>query len=116
MGLQAPVLVAMEDAPGKPDPTGLFESVRCLEPGQKPPVIYVGDTVADMYTIAQARKQCPDRAWIAVGVLPPHVQQNEEQRHAYINLLLQAGAEIVLSNVQELTSDKVFELAQLRAA
>lgn len=115
LGLQSPVLVAMEDAPGKPDPAGLFESVHRLEDQSKSlsPVIYVGDTVADMYTIAQAQTLRPDRAWIAVGVLPPHVQQTPEQIHSYTHLLFRAGAAIVLNNVQELTPEKVFELTKL---
>ena len=28
LGLQSPLLIAMEDAPGKPDPTGLFATIR----------------------------------------------------------------------------------------
>ena len=115
LGLQSPVLIAMEDAPGKPDPAGLFESVKRLEnePKQMTPVIYVGDTVADMVTIERSRTLQPDRAWIAVGVLPPHVQQTSEQIHSYTNLLFRAGAAIVLNNVQELTPEKVFELTKL---
>ena len=77
------------------------------------PVIYVGDTVADMVTIERSRTLQPDRAWIAVGVLPPHVQQTSEQIHSYTNLLVRAGAAIVLNNVQELTPEKVFELTKL---
>ena len=92
--MQSPVLIAMEDAPGKPDPAGLFESVQRLEnqPELMTPVIYVGDTVADMYTIDRARIMQPDRDWIAIGVLPPHVQQTSEQITSYTDLLIQAGA------------------------
>ncbi len=117
LGLQSPVLIAMEDAPGKPDPTGLFESVQRLEnqPESMTPVIYVGDTVADMYTIDRSRTMQPDRDWIAIGVLPPHVQHTSEQSRSYKNLLMQAGAAIVFNNVQELTPEKVFELVQLQA-
>ena len=32
LGLVDPVLVAMDDAPGKPDPTGLFEAIAQIEP------------------------------------------------------------------------------------
>ncbi|PSB18046.1 TIGR01548 family HAD-type hydrolase [Phormidesmis priestleyi ULC007] len=114
LGLQSPVLIAMEDAPGKPNPAGLLDSVQRLEnePEQMTPVIYVGDTVADMVTIERSRTLQPDRIWIAVGVLPPHVQQNAEQTH-YVNTLFQAGADVVLNNVQELTPEKVFELTRL---
>ncbi len=117
LGLQSPVLIAMEDAPGKPDPTGLFESVQRLEnqPELMAPVIYVGDTVADMYTVDRARMMQPDRDWIAIGVLPPHVQQTSEQINSYTDLLIQSGAAIVLNNVQELTPEKVFELVQLQS-
>ncbi len=116
LGLQSPVLIAMEDAPGKPDPAGLFESVQRLEnqPDLRSPVLYVGDTVADMYTVDRARMMRPDRVWIAIGVLPPHVQQTSEQITSYTALLIQAGATIVLNNVQELTPEKVFELVQLQ--
>lgn len=109
IGLESPVLIAMEDAPGKPDPTGLFLTLERLE-DQGDPVLYVGDTVADMYTIVQARKIRPERSWIGVGVLPPHVQETEARSRAYGETLRQAGAAIVLNNVQELTPDVVGQL------
>jgi HAD superfamily phosphatase len=101
LGLVEPVLIAMEDAPGKPDPTGLFLTLEKLGCGECP-VIYVGDTVADMYTIAQAREKDETRKWIAVGVLPPHVQETEERKNRYRETLEQAGASIVLDNVEKL--------------
>jgi HAD superfamily phosphatase len=112
LGLRSPVLVAMEDAPGKPDPTGLFATVQQLEPDRDRslPVFYVGDTVADMYTVQRAREQDPDRVWIAIGVLPPHVQETESRSLAYANTLEQAGADAVFWNVQELTPEKIDKL------
>ena len=112
LGLKLPVLIAMEDAPGKPDPTGLFATLRLLEKEQQDntPVLYIGDTVADMYTVEKARKLDPNRTWIAVGVLPPHVQQTVEVRDAYAQTLLKAGAAIVLRNVEELSPEKIHEL------
>jgi HAD superfamily phosphatase len=112
LDLKSPVLIAMEDAPGKPDPTGLFATLQLLEKEQQnnTPVVYVGDTVADMYTVENARKLDPNRTWIAVGVLPPHVQQTVEVRDAYDQTLLKAGATIVLENVQELSPKKIQEL------
>ncbi|BAY62894.1 HAD family hydrolase [Calothrix brevissima NIES-22] len=112
LGLKAPVLIAMEDAPGKPDPTGLFATVEILENGSEnlAPVFYVGDTVADMYTVTKARDLQPQRIWIGVGVLPPHVQETAARRDAYAETLRQAGAAVVFSNVQELTSGKIAEL------
>jgi HAD superfamily phosphatase len=153
LSLKSPVLIAMEDAPSKPDPTGLFATVRLLEScgnsqvlsgkttpwslgssgpeeqrssgeqtiseilhqeGNKikklTPVVYAGDTVADMYTVEKARLQQPLRKWIGVGILPPHVQETEARRDAYAETLLSAGASIVLSHVEELNSLKILEL------
>ncbi|MFB2772153.1 TIGR01548 family HAD-type hydrolase [Pelatocladus sp. BLCC-F211] len=114
LGLQSPVLIAMEDAPGKPDPTGLFATVRLLEDGidKSSSIVYVGDTVADMYTVEKARQRLlqPEKTWIGVGVLPPHVQETTTRRDAYAETLRQAGAAIVLHNVQELTPAKILEL------
>jgi HAD superfamily phosphatase len=108
LGLQAPVLVAMEDAPGKPDPTGLLQTLNLLDAKESSsPVIYAGDTVADMYTVEQARRAVSERSWFAVGVLPPHVQHLAEQKQAYSDLLQKAGAQLVLDNVQELTPERI---------
>ncbi len=114
LGLKSPVLVAMEDAPGKPDPTGLFQAVQQLE-GQIQsnillPVIYAGDTVADLQTIQQARKRQPDRTWIGVGILPPHVQQSESYAHAYAAKLQQVEAKVVLSNIEQLDPVQIRKL------
>lgn len=112
LGLENPVLIAMEDAPGKPDATGLFSTVEKLENSSKSnqPVLYVGDTVADMYTVKNARQQNSQRQWLAIGVLPPHVQVTEERSLEYTNTLEQAGADVVFWNVQELTPDKIWHL------
>ncbi|MBD2452163.1 TIGR01548 family HAD-type hydrolase [Nostoc sp. FACHB-152] len=114
LGLQSPVLIAMEDAPGKPDPTGLFATVDKLKHKQSnTTVIYVGDTVADMYTVGKARELQPYRTWIGVGVLPPHVQETAERSQAYSETLQKAGAAVVLNNVEQLNPAKVEELLQL---
>jgi len=112
LGLQSPVLIAMEDAPGKPDPTGLFATVDKLENKleQAPTILYVGDTVADMYTVEKARNLDATRNWIGVGVLPPHVQETAARADAYQETLRAAGAAIVLNNVQELTPRQIQEL------
>jgi HAD superfamily phosphatase len=113
LGLVEPLLIAMEDGPGKPDPTGLFSAVSALATAQPTtePVIYVGDTVADLLTVVKAREIRPDRAWIGVGVLPPHVHGDPVQKARYTEGLRQAGAAIVLDNVQELTPAKIRQLA-----
>jgi HAD superfamily phosphatase len=112
LGLQSPVLVAMEDAPGKPDPTGLLAAVRQLAAEVNPatPILYVGDTVADMQTIAFARQCQPDRLWIGVGIVPPHAQISPEYCTAYAATLQQAGAAIVLPQVEQLTAAEIQQL------
>lgn len=120
LGLQSPVLIAMEDAPGKPDPTGLLATVQQLQQMSDKllPTIYVGDTVADMYTVEKARRYVavpktslqPHRTWIGVGILPPHVQETAQRREAYADTLVAAGAAAIFSNVQQLNSVKIQEL------
>jgi HAD superfamily phosphatase len=111
LGLESPVLVAMDDAPGKPDPTGLYDAIAQLEvlfPGSvQTPVVYVGDTVADMQTVVRARGERPDRTWVAVGVLPPHVLADAEVIGAYKQGLIDAGAAIVVDRTLELTPDRL---------
>jgi HAD superfamily phosphatase len=109
LGLKNPVLVAMEDAPGKPDPTGLFQTIAQLESTPQP-VLYVGDTVADMYTVTAARSQQPDRQWIGVGILPPHAQAPADYASDYARKLEQAGAAIVLNNVEQLDAAQITRL------
>ena len=109
--LDNPVLVAMNDAPSKPDPTGMFDAIAQIETiSSNVPAFYLGDTVADMYTIAKAREIKPERKWIAVGILPPHVQTSETRQADYAQKLMLAGAEIVLSNVEKLDLQLVNEL------
>lgn len=112
--LVSPVVIAMEDAPGKPDPTGLFATVHQLEQQHQlqvnTPVLYVGDTVADMYTVVKARSLYPSRLWIGVGILPPHVQATASRRDAYADTLKAAGAAVVLRNVEQLNSAKIHQL------
>ena len=114
LGLKSPVLIAMEDAPGKPDPTGLFATVRLLERGidKSTHILYLGDTVADMYTVVKARSLSPEYTWVGVGILPPHVQEAAARRDAYVERLKQAGASIVLSHVEELTPAKIQQLIE----
>ncbi|HAN45587.1 MAG TPA: TIGR01548 family HAD-type hydrolase [Cyanobacteria bacterium UBA8156] len=99
LGVTAPVLVAMEDAPGKPDPTGLLAVADRLGADT---VIYAGDTAADMLTVVAARQQRGDRRWIAVGVVPPHVLAGDDPE-AYRQTLRQKGADAVVDSVLALT-------------
>ncbi|MGB8701178.1 MAG: TIGR01548 family HAD-type hydrolase [Thermosynechococcaceae cyanobacterium] len=118
LGLDQPVLVAMEDAPGKPDPQGLFQAIALL--AQRHgfssdlsvpfgfPILYVGDTVADMHTVERAKQIYPMQQWLGVGVIPPHVQQ----RSPYTQLLEKAGAIAVLDSVEMLTAEWIRDLQQ----
>jgi HAD superfamily phosphatase len=110
-----PVLVAMEDAPSKPDPTGLFSAISLIEANKVVdnsdcPVFYLGDTVADMYTVVRAKEVKPERNWIAIGILPPHVQSSPELQANYSQKLKESGASIVFSNVEELTIQDIMTL------
>ncbi len=111
LGLHSPVLIAMEDAPGKPDPTGLIATVEQLEQklDKSSSIIYLGDTVADMYTVEKARLLFPSRTWIGVGILPPHVQSTP-RRDVYGETLKAAGAAVIFDNVQELTPAQIQKL------
>jgi HAD superfamily phosphatase len=110
LGIENPVLVAMEDAPGKPDPTGLFQVIEKLTTDSRETVIYLGDTVADMETINRAKQQQPQRPWIAIGIVPPHAHTNPE----YPDILKQAGALETLDNVQQLTIKLINQLTSLQ--
>ncbi|MBE9094446.1 TIGR01548 family HAD-type hydrolase [Tychonema sp. LEGE 07203] len=114
LSLNSPVLVAMEDAPGKPDPAGLFAAIEQLENlhglAKNLPVVYAGDTVADIYTVVQARELQPNRFWLGAGILPPHVLDDALRCEAYSAALKKAGAAAVLRNVEELTAARIREL------
>ena len=96
---QAP-LIAMGDAPDKPDPTGLLRLAAQLA-GESlgeaaPPVAYLGDTVADVHTVLRARQACPGQRFYAMAVAPPHLHPNPAARAAYEEQLWQAGADAVI--------------------
>jgi HAD superfamily phosphatase len=99
LGLANALLVAMEDAPSKPNPEGLFKAIVQLPPPITK-VIYAGDTVADMLTVVQAKKQEGDRDFLAVGIIPPHVES--ARRDEYRDTLLKNGADLVLDSITDL--------------
>ncbi|MEA5463004.1 TIGR01548 family HAD-type hydrolase [Leptothoe sp. PORK10 BA2] len=117
MGLTAPILIAMADAPSKPDPTGLYMTIDQLEATVPKglPVLYAGDTVADMATIKAAQAQFPDRLWLGVGVLPPHVQTDAAYKTRYSKTLKEAGAALVIPHVEQLTAEKIQALLNISA-
>lgn len=97
LGLTDPPLIAMGEAPDKPDPTGLFELSALFEHPRQ--VFYLGDTVADMQTVQQARTRDSQCRYRAIGVLPPHIlaiQTEEPGRvRSYCDQLKAAGAEAI---------------------
>ena len=111
IGIDQPVLIAMEDAPSKPDPAGLMMAVRMTEDQQSLdsglPVIYAGDTAADMQTITAAKQQFPERDWLAIGILPPHAQKDDAYKANYAQKLKAAGAIAILDNVQQITAPQL---------
>lgn len=113
LGLSAPILVAMEDAPGKPDPQGLLMAAAQLAANDDLPIVYVGDTVADMLTATRARHVNPDRQFIAIGVLPPHIHGDDERVRSYSDSLSQAGASLVVDRVTELTPVRILAAASV---
>jgi HAD superfamily phosphatase len=109
LGLQAPPLIAMGEAPDKPDPTGLLRLAAALAGTGlgtgAPPVAYLGDTVADVQTVMRARQLVPGQALFSLAVAPPHLHVPEQQgaRRRYEQRLLEAGADRLLSSTAALS-------------
>ncbi len=95
-------LVAMEDAPGKPDPAGLWLAAQKLD-SEAVLIIYAGDTAADMLTVRNARIQNQTKNLLAIGILPPHVHHKNPE--AYAQMLIANGADFILKSVLELNSE-----------
>ena len=108
--LTDPPLIAMGDAPDKPDPQGLILlSKKLLGDKLGPsniPIAYVGDTIADVKTVINARKQIPTQKFISIGVAPPHLhlQSRVKDRNLYELNLRNAGADFILDSVNDLTN------------
>ena len=106
--LLSPPLIAMHDAPDKPNPKGFIYLANKLNEnglGQSsPPVAYIGDTIADIKTVINARKQIPNQKFISIGVIPPHLHSEslEKDRIEYTAKLKQAGADLILNSVNDL--------------
>lgn len=124
LGLSDPPLVAMGEAPDKPDPTGFLRLAgqlaalhgQTLGP-QGPPVAYVGDTVADVETVQRARRRRPDQCFLSLAVAPPHLHDPEQhaRRQAYEQRLVAAGADHLLRTTADLRADTPGLIASLQA-
>ncbi len=107
LGLFNPPLVAMGDAPEKPNPEGLIrvaENLANRRLGKGTPLItYLGDTVADVLTIKNAEKIIPSQAFRSMAIAPPHLHKRHHHhlRLNYEKGLKEAGAEIVISSMSE---------------
>jgi HAD superfamily phosphatase len=109
LGLRQPPLIAMGDAPDKPNPTGLLRlAEQLLRAGGgaglgtgAPVVAYLGDTVADVLTVINARRSCPQQRFLALAVAPPHLHSDRPARAAYEDRLREAGADRVLASTAE---------------
>jgi HAD superfamily phosphatase len=110
LGLKSPPLVSMGDAPDKPNPEGLINLSKKLL-GEKLglsniPIAYVGDTIADINTVINARKEIPFQKFISIGIAPPHLhlQSRLKERNSYEKNLQNAGAELILNSINDLTN------------
>ncbi|MEM9154430.1 MAG: TIGR01548 family HAD-type hydrolase [Cyanobacteria bacterium P01_F01_bin.33] len=111
--LTDPVVHAMEDGPEKPDPSGLLRVLAELETrlqSRFDAVVYSGDTTGDMETLLNARQKDASRQWKAVGIVPPHLWNDEGRKAEFQQLLRDRGASLVVQKVTELTPMRVKEL------
>ena len=115
LGLVSAPLIAMGDAPEKPDPTGLISLSSKLSRSPlgvlNPPIAYIGDTVADIKTVINARSRIPQQKFISIAIAPPHLHgnSNNEKRLNYEVKLKEAGADLILKSMENL-KDEVFKL------
>jgi len=111
LSLKNPPLISMEDAPDKPNPTGLLKLSNQLA-GKSlgkdmPPIAYLGDTVADIQTIKEARRENPEQIFISLAVAPPHLHDHKElkERRKYESILQKAGADLILQKTTDILKE-----------
>ena len=108
LGLKSPPLISMGDAPDKPDPKGFINLSKKLigdKLGESNiPIAYVGDTIADINTVINARKEIPSQKFISIGIAPPHLHLNSrlKERNSYETNLRDAGADLILNSIYDL--------------
>ena len=98
----------MGDAPDKPDPKGLIELSKKLIGGKlgtsNIPIGYIGDTIADINTVMNAKKEIPSQKFISIGIAPPHLHLKSRlnERNSYEKNLKDAGADLILNSINDL--------------
>ena len=98
----------MGDAPDKPNPQGFLHlaSKLCRDNlgHNNIPVAYVGDTIADINTVNNAKKRIPNQNFISIGIAPPHLHLKSRinDRNSYELKLREAGADLILNKVNDL--------------
>ena len=106
--LKNPPLIAMNDAPDKPNPDGFIFLASKLTDNklgsEAPSIAYVGDTVADIKTVLNARKKIPNQRFISIAVAPPHLHSHSllDRRKEYETNLKNAGADYILKGINDL--------------
>ena len=106
--LKFPPLIAMEDAPSKPDPEGFIYLAKKLSKDKlgssNLPIAYVGDTIADVQTVLNARKKIPSQKFISIGIAPPHLhlEGRRNERSLYESKLNEVGADLILNSMNDL--------------
>ena len=115
LGLISAPLIAMGDAPDKPDPTGfisLSSKLSKIPLGvSNPPIAYIGDTVADVKTVINARTRIPQQKFISLAIAPPHLHRasNHEKRLNYEDKLKEAGTDVIIKSMDTL-KDEIVDL------
>ncbi len=108
LGLKSPPLISMGDAPDKPDPKGFIDlSKKLLGDKLGPsniPIAYLGDTIADINTVINARKEIPNQKFISIGIAPPHLHLKSrfKERNSYETNLRNSGADLILNSINDL--------------
>jgi len=108
LGLKSPPLISMGDAPDKPNPEGFIDlSTKLLKEklgASNIPIAYVGDTIADINTVLNARKKIPSQKFISIGIAPPHLHLKSrlKERNSYEKNLKNAGADLILNSINDI--------------
>tara|TARA_Y100001968_G_scaffold303131_1_gene317044 strand:- start:8974 stop:9771 length:798 start_codon:yes stop_codon:yes gene_type:complete len=113
LGLVSSPLIAMGDAPDKPDPTGFL--LLSSELSEIPlgvsniPIAYIGDTVADVKTVVNARLRTPHQNFISLAIAPPHLHldSTKVKRLNYEVKLKEAGADLIIKSMDNLKDDLI---------